>query len=431
MSKFAAMLSIRRRRMRAKMSFFRRLLGFAGLPFLSLIAPFILLPLIARIGGAEGWASVAIGQSVGAFAAICISFGWGLTGPSDVAAAPDSDRARIYAVSFAARVVLFVLIAPAACFLTWVLVPEGYKAEGVAMTATLALGGLSPAWYCVGIGRPSLIAIFEVVPRLCATGLAAFLLVSTHSIFLYPTVMAAGTLVGLLVFNSRQLSPSSGRFPIREGIRTLGRQRHAAAAGLISGAYSSTPVSIVGAFAETQAVAAFASGEKLYRLGLYAVMALGNTFQGWVAESRGNSTVRRMKLAVTSHAALGLIGMASLGFLGPVTSGLLFGSEVQATGVVCWGYGLAFFAVSLTTALGKHVLVPLGQTKIVLQSTVLGASIGVPALAILAAAPGGGGGSWGLAIGELCVCLFQLSIIARKFNEFKDSAGLPLPTASW
>jgi hypothetical protein len=43
-----------------------RVLAFAGLPFLSLLTPFLLLPILARVAGAEAWLAIAIGQSVGA-----------------------------------------------------------------------------------------------------------------------------------------------------------------------------------------------------------------------------------------------------------------------------------------------------------------------------------------------------------------------------
>lgn len=398
----------------SNVSFAKRLSGFAGLPFLSMIAPFLLLPLIARIGGVEGWAAVAIGQSIGAFAAIVVSFGWALTGPSLIASLePGPPRDHAYAVSFAARSVLFLGVAPFACLASAICVPGGHEAEGAFMAFALALGGLSPAWYCVGVGRPGLIARYEVLPRLIGTGIAAACVLLTDQIFVYPAVMAGATVAGLAVFHFKFTANGISRFPLRDGIRALTQQKAAAATGLVSGTYSTTPVSVVGAFSEMSAVAAFASGDKLYRVGLYAVIAVGNTFQGWVAEIQAESRARRMKAAVVGHAVLGLIGMAMLGSLGPTASAVLFGEHVQANVAVCWGYGMAFFAVSLNTAMGKHVLVPLGQTKTVFWSTVLGACVGVPAIASLAALMGGAGGAWGLATGELAVCSFQVVAIAR------------------
>jgi O-antigen/teichoic acid export membrane protein len=394
--------------------FAKRLLGFVGLPFLSLIAPFVLLPLIARIGGADSWAAVAIGQSVGAFAAVCITFGWGLTGPAEVAPLQDAaQRVYIYRLSFAGRSVLFVIVAPIACLVAAVLAPAGHEVEAIAMASALALGGLSPAWYCVGIGRPSLIAAYEVAPRLVATAIAAVIVMTTHAIYLYPVVMTCATIGGLLVFNRQHGELKLGGFPLRLGVKALIERKAGAATGLVSGVYSSTPVAIVSGVSDTLSVATFASGDKLYRIGLYAAIAVSNAFQGWVAEVGKGERRRRMKVAVLSHTGLGLVGMLGLGILGPWFSALLFGSEVAATSAVCWGYGAAFLAVSLNSALGKHVLVPLGRTRVVFWSTVVGASIGVPALAVLATLMGGAGGAWGLALGEWAVCLFQAVVLVR------------------
>ena len=64
-----------------------RLAGFTGAPILSALAPFIILPVISRIVGPEGWANFSAGQSIGILGMVGVLFGWGVVGPVRVARA--------------------------------------------------------------------------------------------------------------------------------------------------------------------------------------------------------------------------------------------------------------------------------------------------------------------------------------------------------
>ena len=43
----------------------RRVSSFVGLPLISLLGSLALIPVIASVGGASGWAAVALGQALG------------------------------------------------------------------------------------------------------------------------------------------------------------------------------------------------------------------------------------------------------------------------------------------------------------------------------------------------------------------------------
>jgi len=65
----------------------RRLTGFTLLPLLSLVTPFLLMPVIARVAGGGGWSSVVAGQAVGTFGATVVFWGWNVVGPVQAARA--------------------------------------------------------------------------------------------------------------------------------------------------------------------------------------------------------------------------------------------------------------------------------------------------------------------------------------------------------
>ena len=51
--------------------------------------------------------------------------------------------------------------------------PEQYRLVGALMSLTTVLAGLSSSWYMIGLGRAGLIALFEILPRIIATIVAA------------------------------------------------------------------------------------------------------------------------------------------------------------------------------------------------------------------------------------------------------------------
>jgi O-antigen/teichoic acid export membrane protein len=387
----------------------KRISGFAGLPLLSALASFILLPYIARVGGQGTWNALAIGQSAGGLAAILVTLGWTLAGPAAVAGSADpSVRRRLYAVSLETRSVVFVFCALVLAAGTFWLAPPGHAWEAFTMALAQAAAGLSPAWYCIATGHASHIARYDVVPRVLATLTSLPLLLWTGLIVLYPLALLLSGLAGTYFFtraHSRR-SDYSG-FNIRPILRELWKLKSAAATTMAAGAYASSPVLIVAAVATGPGTAAFVSADKLYRVGLMATAALGNSLQGWVAEV-GSDHARRRRFSLIALTSLGVVGWAGFSFLGPLATRLLFGEAIAANFATCFWFGASFLLVCITTSTGAHWLVPLGRMKIVFWSTIAGAAVGLPAILFLSITMQGTGGAMGLTIGELVVTAIQV-----------------------
>jgi PST family polysaccharide transporter len=387
----------------------RRIGGFAVLQFIALLAPFLILPIIARVGGVGGWSSIAIGQSVGAFVSGIVSYGWNLTGPARIASLAGSERQWVYALSLVSRIVVSLVVIPAGALISGFLAVDEYSLLGGFAAVASALTGLSVAWFAIGVGKPILIFYSDLVPRLVAVGLAAVLLLSGASLLIYPLLLAGSSLVGIIFVSIRVLKgwvPS--RAVLKAGLTELGGQGQSAFTTILAGAYGSMPTAIIGAVAPAASVAGFAAGEKLYRAALLSVVSLGNAFQGWVAEPTGQSARwRRMRLSLTALSSLGLVGGTLIAVLGRCASGILFGGDLAASDRVCLAFGVAFFAVCASTALGRHVLIPFGRLRLVMVSTSAGAICGIPSIAILGLWFGADGGAIGFALGELVVMAVQ------------------------
>ena len=77
----------------------RRIVAFAGVPFLALLAPFIFLPVLSRLAGVDAWVAIALGQSVGGLAALVAGVGYATLAPPAVARADSDIQRRILATS--------------------------------------------------------------------------------------------------------------------------------------------------------------------------------------------------------------------------------------------------------------------------------------------------------------------------------------------
>lgn len=406
----------------------KRIGAFAGLPLLSSIVPFLLLPYIARVGGEGTWNALAVGQAFGSVAAILVALGWTLSGPARVAAISDpNERRRVYALSLVTRLVAFAVCIPVLAVIAAYFGDHAHFWETFLMAAAQATAGLSPAWFAIAIGDAKLIARYDVVPRIVAILVCIPVLLVSGLIVIYPVAILAGGLLGTIFFTRRHskredYSHLRGTFVVKE----IWALRASSTTTMAAACYAATPVIVVAAVAMPAALAAFVSAEKLFKITLMSVGALGGSLQGWVAEVDGDHSKRR-KFSLLSHTLLGLAGLAGFSFLGPLLTQILFGQALAADFATCFWFGIAFLFVSINTSTGSHWLVPAGRIRDVLWSTVAGAAIGLPAMVVLSSQMQGAGGALGLAIGEFVVCAVQGVAIIRVFRNNGGSVTSPAP----
>ncbi|MGJ8722327.1 MAG: polysaccharide biosynthesis protein [Salinibacterium amurskyense] len=403
--------------------FAKRILGFAGLPFLSLITPFLFLPILARVAGADAWLAIAVGQSSGGFFALIVALGFNTVGPPLIALAQPSIRPRLLVTSLHARLLVWLPSALLAAVIAALVSPSDYRVDAAVMAIAMTLTGLSSAWFMIGLGRASLIAIYEISPRIVATVIAAVVVLNAGNVLWYPVLLVLASLVSVGLFAVRtagvaELTRRDAR-AVREVFRS---NRSAVTTEVAGGAYNSLAVTFVGATAASAQAAAYVSGDKLYRIGQYSVSALGNALQGWVVEAGDAEFGARIRKSLLVHASLGLMGLAAFALLGPWLSEVLFGAEVAINEATALGLGVATLGIALGTSLGRITLVGMGARRQFMLSVLLAAAVGVPAILLLSSTFGAAGGAWGLAIGEtVSVCtqaLFVWRLRARAGGFF-------------
>ncbi len=393
----------------------RRVIAFAGLPFLALITPFLFLPILARVAGADAWVAIAVGQSIGGFAALLVSLGYNTIGPAMVATAAPVDRPALLRRSLRARLTVFVPVALFAVLIAALVSPASNRVESAIMAAALSLTGLASSWYMIGLGRAALIALWEILPRAIATLVAVPLLLVLGQVIWYPVLLvvaSVASVVGYAVHSGAAAgfwnrSPGQVRAVIRE-------HRSAVTAEVAAGAYNSLAVTFVSGVTASAAAAAYVSGDKLYKVGQYSVSALGNALQGWVVEDSRAHFARRARTSFLLHAGLGIIGLITFTFAGAPLSSLLFGSAVAIDQPTAFAFGVAALLIALGTTLGRVTLIGLGARREFMTSVLSGAAVGVPSVLLLASTFGAAGGAWGLACGEFVSVALQAAFVFRR-----------------
>ncbi|MET1154739.1 polysaccharide biosynthesis protein [Arthrobacter sp.] len=357
-----------------------RLAGFTLLPLLALVLPFLLLPIVARVVGAAGWSSITSGQAIGVFAATIILWSWNISGPAEIArSAAAPSRAALYASSVRTRVVIAAVVLPLMTVIVLVVAHEGYRLDAVTMAWATALTGFSPAWYGIGTGQPRILAVYDTLPRFFAAVISAPLIVATGQVWTYGVASVLTTILALVAFQVRFGEPKTW-VPKNPGSVLREILPHAGTAGisLTGSAYASSPVPIATATVPSAAATAgLASADAIYRLGLFSIVALGNTFQGWTLEHGAANPRKRHIIALTAHSILGLAGGAFLSLFGPWVSGVMFGEAVRADRLTCIYYGVSFFFLSASTPLIRNILIPARRQKAVLLWTGMSAVTGV------------------------------------------------------
>lgn len=410
----------------------RRITAFAGVPFLSLLAPFIFLPVLARLAGADVWVAIALGQSVGGIAALVSGLGYSTLAPPFVAVASIEERRRLLATSLHVRVPVWSVAALIAVIVAASLAPEANRAEAATMAGAMSLAGLAPTWFWIGVGRAMPILWSEVLPRMAATLAATGLLLLGAGPMWYPILLAIAMIVGPAVIYSRVASAELVDVD-RDGVIAVLRQHPPALiAEIAGGAYNALAVALVTSVAPVAQAARFVSGDKAYRIGQYSVSALGNALQGWVVEAGPARVGRRLRVVIALHLSVGVAGLATMGVGGPWLTTALFGADVAVGEATAIGFGVAILGITLGTAFGRIGLIVIGARK-AFMSCVVGASIvGVTGLLVGGSLWGASGAAWALGITEVLSALAQGTVLAVLWRRRQrtDQPPTHAPTAT-
>ncbi|MDK9347715.1 hypothetical protein FAM23867_001805 [Propionibacterium freudenreichii] len=408
----------------------RRLAGFTGWPLLSLVTPLVAMPIIARFVG-DGWSGVVTAMSIGTFGSNLAIWGWSYAGPALVAQASETERARLYTESVCSRLLMLVFVLPATMIVTLLLAPTSVRLPAVLVASAFTMGALSPQWFCIGVGRPKLLGLYDTLPRVIATIASVPIMLWTQSMIAYPLLLIATLLIALWLFPRRVITtPAPSSVTLRDAWRSIRSMASIASASIVGVAYSYAPVPIATALLLSIDSSRFASADQLYRYALFAVTALGNALQGWALEVEGPAGRRRHHAAIALHAVLGLLGAAGIAFVGPWATRVLFGAQVAAGPSLTAWYAVAFLFISASTPFLRNILVPNGRQKTVLLATMTAAVLGIIVMVLAGLDNRAAGIAAGLALSEALIMavttLPALRVLSARYGSRMTPSGSPI-----
>lgn len=404
-------------------SLLRSLGGFIGLPALAALSGILVLPLLARAAGRDDWADISAAQVIGLFGAVMVTAGWAVWGPPHVAAMPSTiERKEALLDSTIIRLAAFMAVGAAVIVLTLVAIRPRDPLSAALMALAMASSGLSPSWYCIGLGRPRALAAADVLPRLGASVASAPILVVTGWIGWYPLLVLIAGICGAGAFTFLELRHSPWTAPDRR--RLKGRLRSilpAAGVDAVGNAYGATPLPLAASSLDPTLAAGYASADRVYRLGLtLVVVTLGNAFQGWVLDPAVQDRRRRQGFALIAHLVVGALGLGFLALLGPWATAIVFGSTVAATGAVSALYGVAFLFISVSTPMIRNLLIPAGRVTTVMRATIASAVVGLSVMVLGAATDSAEAVALGVALSELVLVLSMAIPTRRAWRRLVD-----------
>lgn len=385
----------------------RRMSSFVSLPLISLAGQVTLIPVIASVSGASGWAAVALGQAMGTGAATILQYGWGFTGPTMLVPLSARGRARLLWVSTLSRLLVGSILFPVTAALAALLAPDGQGLLAALTSVAFATFGLSALWFFVGTGRPGQAARYETIPRLLVLLTAATVVLASGDALYYPVVFLAGQVaaIGWLTLHLGEVSLSRSTWAA--ALRALTAQRAAAATDVVVAAWQAVPTSILAGVAPG-ALATFAAGDRIQKLGQSGIQPLFNAFQGWVSEAPGVEMGRRMWTAVAATSTAGTILGIVFGIGLPLVDDALFAGEIQVGYGISIPFGLALALYSVTSSINFTVLAPAGRTRQILRSTAAGGLVAVAGVGLLAQPFGATGGAVSVAVAQAVALAVQL-----------------------
>ncbi|MGM7672174.1 lipopolysaccharide biosynthesis protein [Microbacterium sp. A93] len=393
-----------------------RLSGFTVSVLLVTLLGVVSIPLLTAAVGRDTWGTLALVQTVAQFGGILVAFGWGAVGAATVAGIPEARRPAFFRRSLQARVGLYACVFPVLALLL-IVITHGQVLISIVGAAVYLLPYLGASWYFTGEGRPKRLLLFDTVPTVIGAVVGLIGTWATGELWVYLLFQGLGYIaaVSISALIVRQ-SPQDAGFVDRTPLKTLlSSQRHAVSATLVSGLYVTLPMVAVASFLPGL-VPMYAMADRLFKYASIAFLPIQQFFQSWVPVDDGGRP-RRMRIATRAAIGIGVVAGTLIAVLSPWASTLLSVGEILVPLSVSLPLGVAFVGIAVAAVVGYACLVSLGRVRALAVSTAIGAAVGAPLIVLFAVLGSVPAVAWAVAISEMCVAGYQISVLRRALRE--------------
>lgn len=334
----------------------------------SLLAPLITVPYVARVLGPAGWAPVLVAQAAVAWLVMVVDFGFDFSAVRALAreSAPDRRASTVQQVQ-SAKLFLAPLatLALLAIFLTLPSLHDAWRLCAAA-TALVWLRGFDPLWYFLGIERVPRAVTVQILGKLGATAATFALVRAPEDAWLVIALQAAGAALSTAILTGwmRQDAPRQvprwrdARAAMSDGVTLFGFR---AATGL----FATANVLVGGALLATPALAAFAAADRLVRAAIGTLHPLSQVVLPRVAAQRaaGGSASALIARSMRVTGGLGLLIGAVTFAAAPLIVQLLLGPGYEGAVPLLRALAVLPPLVAVNTVLGVQWAIPFGRDR--------------------------------------------------------------------
>ncbi|MGT3816853.1 oligosaccharide flippase family protein [Vibrio cholerae] len=299
---------------------------------LSYLVPFIVLPYLTRILGAEGFGSVAIGLSISAFSMIVTDFGFNLSGTRWIAlnSSKKHKTAKYLGAVFSIKLILLILS------LSILLMVALFKKSSIfSLDAIIGLVLLFVSqafqinWFFQGIEKMKYIACSVLFSRFLYVVIILNLVVDDQDWFLVFYAMAFSNLM-LIMFSILFLYKENFyiALPRKLNIKFVFQDSLSFFISRLSvGLYTSISVFFVGSFSGVMQAAMYSCAEKIYQAGQAATSPISQALYPYIVKSKDiNKLYKLTFLLLLPVSAFSICGFLFSEYI----LDILYGSEYRS-----------------------------------------------------------------------------------------------------
>lgn len=371
-----------------------------------LIAPLLLYPVLTRRLGLEGFGHYATGLSLALMVSAVVEYGFGMSGPRDIAQAKTDQRGRVVGRVLAAR----LWLAPVGLLLGGVLALSNpvLRGDPWAVAGALALGvaqGSSVLWFFQGVRRPGVAATAEMLGQGAAMVVILFWASASvgGALALQALGLGGGAAVGavLMVREARPVWPTA-----REVMAVLRRDLALFVSRGLIVAYTGASAFVVAALAGPAHAALYGVADRLVLAATSFLRPLtglvGPRISGLMRDDPDAAyRTTRWNLILTPGVAGAGAVVAVL--CAPFAVRLLFGAAFAPAVEVLRVLALILPLVAISQVLGPQLMTPLRMDRAFAVVVGVGCGVTLIAAAVLAPSAGAIGMAWARVIGEVAV----------------------------
>jgi len=390
---------------------------------ISLAAPLITVPYLARVLGPTAWAPVLLAQALAAWLVMVMEFGFDLSGARALARArSDSlERATIVHGVLSAK----VLLAPVAAILLLLvfrLTPD-LRAAATLLWWTLAyvlLRGLNPFWFFQGLERVEPAVFIDSGARLAAALGVFFFVHGPADAARVLALQAVAALIATLALTLTMARDTALALPsVSRGLATLRDGLPLFAFRAASGGFAALNLFVVSLLGTPALVAVFGGADRIIRAGIGTLNPLTQAILPRVSFLRATDHAAADRLVIRSllvTGALGLLIGATAFVAAPLLVQLLLGPGYEEAIPLLRILALLPPLVAVDTVLGLHWAVPHGHDRPFLATMLIAGTLNFVLAVVLLPRFGAAGVAAAVVLAE-CGGMLALLTLWRRYTR--------------